>query len=58
MAGKCCPKPKAERSRKSAEPGAGISLVHQANHLIDQQLRRLKQDFLKEGGLRERMTRT
>ena len=26
-------------------------------HKIDQQLRRLDQDFLKEGGLRERMTR-
>ena len=30
---------------------------HQANYLLDQQLRRLEQDFLKEGGLRERMTR-
>jgi four helix bundle suffix protein len=27
------------------------------NYLIDQQLRRLEQDFLKDGGLRERMTR-
>ena len=27
------------------------------NYLLDQQLRRLEQDFLKEGGLRERMTR-
>jgi len=34
-----------------------ICLIHQANYLIDQQLRRLEQDFLKEGGLRERMTR-
>lgn len=34
-----------------------ICLVHQTNYLIDQQLRRLEQDFLKEGGLRERMTR-
>ena len=32
-----------------------ICLIHQANYLIDQQLRRLEQDFLKEGGLRERM---
>jgi four helix bundle suffix protein len=30
-----------------------ICLIHQAN----QQIRRLEQDFLKEGGLRERMTR-
>ena len=34
-----------------------ICLVHQANYLLDQQIRRLEQDFLKEGGLRERMTR-
>jgi four helix bundle suffix protein len=34
-----------------------ISLLHQTNYLLDQQLRRLEQDFLKEGGLRERMTR-
>jgi four helix bundle suffix protein len=31
--------------------------VLQANYLLDQQLRRLEQDFLEEGGLRERMTR-
>jgi four helix bundle suffix protein len=29
--------------------------VHQTNYLIDQQLRRLEQDFIKDGGLRERM---
>jgi four helix bundle suffix protein len=34
-----------------------ICLIHQANFLLDRQLRRLEQDFLKEGGLRERMTR-
>ena len=34
-----------------------ICLVHQTNYLLDQQIRRLEQDFLKEGGLRERMTR-
>src|SRR5215469_7327069 len=34
-----------------------ISLIHQANYLLDQQIRRLERDFLKEGGLRERMTR-
>ena len=32
-----------------------ICLIHQANYLIDQQLRRLEQDFLEQGGLRERM---
>jgi four helix bundle suffix protein len=34
-----------------------LCLVHQTNYLIDQQLRRLEQDFVKKGGLRERMTR-
>ena len=34
-----------------------ICLIHQANYLIDQQLRRLERDFLEQGGLRERMTR-
>jgi four helix bundle suffix protein len=34
-----------------------ICLIHQTNFLLDQQIRRLEQDFLKEGGLRERMTR-
>ena len=34
-----------------------ICLIHQANYLLDRQLAHLEQDFLKEGGLRERMTR-
>ena len=34
-----------------------LCLIHQANFLLDQQIRRLEQDFLKEGGLRERMSR-
>jgi len=34
-----------------------ICLVHQTNYLLDQLLRKLEADFLKEGGLRERMTR-
>lgn len=34
-----------------------ICLIHQTNYLIDQQLRQLEQAFLREGGLRERMTR-
>jgi len=33
-----------------------ICLIHQTNYLLDQQLRRLEQDFIKQGGLRERMT--
>jgi four helix bundle suffix protein len=34
-----------------------ICLIHQTNYLIDQQVRRLEQEFLEQGGLRERMTR-
>jgi four helix bundle suffix protein len=34
-----------------------ISLIHQANYLLDQQLRRLEVDFLEQGGIREWMTR-
>ncbi|MBO0724351.1 MAG: four helix bundle suffix domain-containing protein [Blastocatellia bacterium] len=44
---------------RSAEIVANIALclIHQTNYLLDQQIRRLEQDFVKEGGLRERMTR-
>ena len=44
---------------RPAEVVANIALclIHQANYLLDQQIRRLEQDFIKEGGLRERMTR-
>jgi four helix bundle suffix protein len=34
-----------------------IGLIKLTNYLLDQQIRRLEQDFLNEGGLRERMTR-
>jgi len=34
-----------------------ICLIHQANYLLDQQIRRLERDFVQGGGLRERMTR-
>jgi four helix bundle suffix protein len=34
-----------------------ICLIHQTNYLLDQQLRQLEKAFLREGGLRERMTR-
>ncbi len=44
---------------RPAEVVANIALclIHQANYLLDQQIRRLERDFVKEGGLRERMTR-
>ena len=31
-----------------------MGLIHQACYLLDQQIRRLEQDFVKEGGIRER----
>ncbi len=34
-----------------------ICLIHQASYLLDKQLKALEQAFLREGGLRERMTR-
>jgi len=34
-----------------------ICLIHQTNYLLDQLLRQLELAFVKEGGLRERMTR-
>lgn len=34
-----------------------ICLIHQTNYLLDRQLKQLETAFLKEGGLRERMTR-
>lgn len=45
--------------RRPAETVANIliCLIHQANYLLDQQLRQLEQEFLQAGGLRERMTR-
>lgn len=34
-----------------------LGLIRVTNYLLDKQIRRLEQDFLKEGGLRERMTK-
>lgn len=34
-----------------------IGLIKVTSYLLDQQIRRLEKDFLKDGGLRERMTR-
>jgi len=34
-----------------------ICVIHQASYLLDQQIRSLEEAFVKEGGLRERMTR-
>ena len=44
---------------RPAEVVANIALclVHQANYLLDRQIRQLEQDFVKDGGIREKMTR-
>lgn len=44
---------------RSAEVIANIALclIHQTNYLLDRQIRRLEADFIKRGGIRERMTR-
>lgn len=34
-----------------------VCLIHQTSYLLDRQIRRLERDFVKEGGMRERMTR-
>ena len=41
------------------EPAANcmICLIHQANYLLDQQIRRLEKDFLENGGFTERLYR-
>jgi len=35
-----------------------ICVIHQANYLLDQQLRTLEKEFLEEGGFTERLYRT
>jgi four helix bundle suffix protein len=44
---------------RSDEVVANISicLIHQTNFLLDRQIRSMERDFVKEGGIRERMTR-
>lgn len=43
---------------RSAEVIANIALclIHQTNYLLDHQIRRLESDFVRNGGIRERMT--
>ena len=46
-----------EHADPEIRANAIIGLIKVTNYLLDQQIRRLEKDFLKEGGLRERMTR-
>jgi len=49
--------PYVESSHPEVAANAIICLIHQTNYLLDQLLRSLEAAFVKEGGLRERMTR-
>jgi four helix bundle suffix protein len=46
-----------EHSDPAISANVIIGLIKVTNYLLDQQISRLEQDFLKQGGLRERMTR-
>ena len=46
-----------ETRESAVVANVALCLIHQANYLLDQQIRRLEEDFLKNGGLRERMSR-
>jgi len=47
-----------ENSSPEVATNSLICLIHQANYLLDRQLRSLEKDFLKEGGFTERLYRT
>ncbi|MBM4309078.1 MAG: four helix bundle protein [Deltaproteobacteria bacterium] len=47
-----------EASPPEVASNAAICLIHQTNYLLDQQLRALEKEFLKEGGFTERLYRT
>ena len=46
-----------EAKESETAANAAICLIHQANYLLDQQLRALEKGFLKEGGFTERLYR-
>jgi restriction system protein len=47
-----------EESSPEVAANTIICLIHQTNYLLDQQLRALEKEFLKEGGFTERLYRT
>jgi four helix bundle suffix protein len=47
-----------EDSPPEVAANTAICLIHQTNYLLDQLLRQLEQQFLKEGGFTERLYRT
>jgi four helix bundle suffix protein len=46
-----------ENESPEISANAAICLIHQTNYLLDQQLRALEQEFLREGGFTERLYR-
>ena len=48
-------KPYIEDSSPEIAANTAVCLIHQTNYLLDQQLRVLEKEFLKEGGFTERM---
>jgi len=46
-----------EKAEAETAANAAICLIHQANYLLDQQLRALEKGFLEEGGFTERLYR-
>jgi restriction system protein len=50
-------KPYLEDNSPEVAANAVICLIHQTNYLLDQQLRSLEKEFLKEGGFTERLYR-
>jgi four helix bundle suffix protein len=46
-----------EASPPEVAANAAICLIHQTNYLLDQQLRALEKEFLKEGGFTEKLYR-
>jgi restriction system protein len=51
-------RPYIEGSSPEIAANAMICVIHQTNYLLDQQLRTLEKEFLKEGGFTERLYRT
>ena len=51
-------RPYIEGNSPEEAANAMICLIHQANYLLDQQLRALEKEFLKEGGFTERLYRS
>jgi restriction system protein len=51
-------RPYIEGSSPEVAANTLICLIHQTNYLLDQQLRALEKEFLKEGGFTERLYRT